>query len=160
MPQVPCGDRSRGKIRWSLRAESSKKPVAGLSTEAEVVLVSDGLETCGGDPCQAIRDAKAAGVDFVVLVVGFAVGEGDVPQLECIAQEGEILSFSARNASELGATFAQLVATPAELPEGRLSIQGTKDGELTDALVVVTQAETGEEVTRGYPRTDLYLTGY
>jgi len=36
-----------------------------------------------------------------------------------IAQEGEGLSFSARNASELGAAFAQVVATPAELPEGR-----------------------------------------
>ena len=86
---------------------------------ATVVLVSDGLETCGGDPCQATRDAKAVGVDFVVHVVGFAVGEGDVSQLECIAQEGEGLSFSARNASELGAAFAQVVATPAELPEGR-----------------------------------------
>lgn len=51
---------------------------------------------------------------------------------------------SARNASELGAGLTWAMATPGELPEGRLSIQATKDGELTDALVVVTQAETGD----------------
>ncbi len=111
--------------------------------------MSDGLETCGGNPCQAIRDPKAAGVPFVGHVFGFAVGEGDVAQLECIVQEGEGLFFSARSASELGAAVAQVVATPAVLPDGRLSIQATKDGELTDALVVVTQADTDEEVSRG-----------
>ena len=58
-----------------------------------VVLVSDGVEICGGDPCQAIRDKNAAGVDFIVHVVGFPVGEGDVSQLESNAQEGEGLFF-------------------------------------------------------------------
>ena len=42
MPQIPCGARSRERIRSSLCAESSKKLVAGLSTEAEVGLVAYG----------------------------------------------------------------------------------------------------------------------
>src|SRR3546814_1654067 len=31
---------------------------------ASVVLVSDGLESCGGDPCEAVRAARQSGVDF------------------------------------------------------------------------------------------------
>ena len=119
-----------------------------------VVLVSDGLETCGGDPCQAIREAKAAGVAFVAHVVGFDVGEGDVSQLECIAQEGGGLFFSARNAGELATALEHVVAAPTELPEERLSVQAMKDGELADALIVVTQAETGQEVARGRTYTE------
>lgn len=58
-------------------------------------------------------------VNFICDVVGFAVGEGDVLQLEWIAEEGEGLFFSARNVSERGAAYTWVVATPAELPEGR-----------------------------------------
>ncbi len=36
---------------------------------ATVVLVRDGLETGGGDPCAAVRAAKAQGVQFVMHVV-------------------------------------------------------------------------------------------
>src|SRR3546814_10992574 len=31
---------------------------------ASVVLVSDGLESCGGDPCRAVRAARQAGGGF------------------------------------------------------------------------------------------------
>ena len=122
-----------------------------------VVLVSDGLETCGGDPCQAIREAKAAGVAFVAHVVGFDVGEGMFLSLSVLPQEGRGLFFSARNAGELATALEHVVAAPTELPEERLSVQAMKDGELADALIVVTQAETG---TRSCPRTNIYRSRY
>lgn len=57
-----------------------------------IVLVSDGIGTCGG-PFQADREAKKAGVDFVMHTVGFNVGEVDGSQLECAAQASERLYF-------------------------------------------------------------------
>src|SRR3546814_16479776 len=38
---------------------------------ASVVLGSDGLESCGGAPCQAVRADRRSGVDFRLHVVGF-----------------------------------------------------------------------------------------
>ena len=60
----------------------------GKDAETTIVLVSDGQETCGGDPCAVVKTLKAAGVKFVMHVVGFDVAEADKVQLACIAEAG------------------------------------------------------------------------
>ena len=35
------------------------------------MVVSDGLETCGGAPCEVVEEAKKAGIKFVMHVIGF-----------------------------------------------------------------------------------------
>jgi len=57
---------SLGKVRDDL---------AGVSGAALVVLVTDGEETCGGDPKGAIEALRAAGLDVRIDIVGFAVDE-------------------------------------------------------------------------------------
>lgn len=114
-----------------------------------IVLVSDGIETCGGDPCQTVREAKIDGIDFVMHVVGFDVGEVDVSQLECTAQAGGGLFFNAKNADELAAALDQAVAVPEELPNSRLSVKAVADGALTDVTIHVFRSDTGEEVAIG-----------
>ncbi|MDD2237457.1 MAG: VWA domain-containing protein, partial [Kiritimatiellae bacterium] len=56
--------------------------------ETTIVLISDGIETCAVDPCQAVRDLKATGIKFVMHVVGFGVFEEDSEQLRCLAEAG------------------------------------------------------------------------
>ena len=111
-----------------------------------VILVSDGIETCGGDPCKAVRDAKEAGVNFIMHVVGFDVAKEDVSQLECAAQAGGGLYFSADNASELSNALTSAVEMPADLPTGKLSVKVTAEGKLKDSILILTNAETGEEL--------------
>ena len=41
-----------------------------------VVLVTDGGETCGGDPAAAIAELRAGGIDATVNIVGFALEDG------------------------------------------------------------------------------------
>ncbi|MCX5880621.1 MAG: VWA domain-containing protein, partial [Deltaproteobacteria bacterium] len=53
-----------------------------------LVLISDGLETCGKDPCAVTRALREGGLKFVMHVVGFGVGEEEKVQLSCIAKEG------------------------------------------------------------------------
>jgi Ca-activated chloride channel family protein len=116
---------------------------------ATVILVSDGLETCGGDPCTAVRLAKDEGLDFVLHVIGFDVVGEDVSQLECAAQAGDGLYLSAGNAGELGAALEAAVAMPSDIPAGRLSIKAIADGELQDVDIQVTDAATGKDVVAG-----------
>jgi len=51
-----------------------------------VVLVSDGIETCGGYPCQTAGQLKTKGVDVIIHVVGFDVDQKAAEQLACIAE--------------------------------------------------------------------------
>ena len=113
-----------------------------------VVLVTDGLETCKGDPCKLAREAKQAGLDFVLHVIGFDVGKITVSQLECVAQAGGGRYLNAQNADELAAALAGAVAPPA-IGDGRLSLKAIADGKLTDVVVIVRRAGANEEVIGG-----------
>ncbi len=123
--------------------------VRGRDGATTIILVSDGIETCGGDPCTAVRDAKADCIDFVMHVVGFDVAKEDVSQLECAAQAAGGLYFDAENADQLAAALDQAVAVAEEIPEGRLSVKAIADGELTDVAVQVIDRAGGDQIAGG-----------
>ena len=89
----------------------------GRDAETTIVLVSDGQETCGGDPCATVKALKAAGVKFVMHVVGFAVTDADRAQLECIAQAGGGTYFGAADGAALLAALQQVNAEIAQKVE-------------------------------------------
>lgn len=114
-----------------------------------VILLSDGLETCGGDPCAAVRAAREAGVPMLLHVIGFDVGDEDVSQLECAAQAGGGLYLDASDAESLASAFDQAVEVPAEGPTGFLSVRAVADGELADASVQVFDTSGADEIAHG-----------
>lgn len=138
--------RPKGKtpIHQALRhalAELSERP--GKHT---LLLLSDGLETCGGDACALL--AAFPGKERCRLhVVGFDVGkEADLSSLECLAQAGGGRFFSASAPGELATALAEAVDLPMGAPSGTLSIKATRNGQLEDVLVSVEQA--GRVVTQ------------
>lgn len=86
----------------------------GRDAETTIVLVSDGQETCAGDPCAVVQALKTAGVKFVLHVVGFDVTDADKAQLECIAQAGGGKYFGAADGAAL---LAALQAVNAEIAQ-------------------------------------------
>ncbi len=87
---------------------------------ASIVIVSDGKETCGGDPCAAARDAISTGVHLRIHVIGFDVAPDETQQLTCIAEEGHGKYFAASNAEQLVTALAdvekEVVAPPPPPP--------------------------------------------
>lgn len=71
----------------------------------EIILVSDGAETCDSDPESAARKAQNAGIK--VGVIGFAVDTTTSNQLKLIATAGGGGYSFANNAEELYSKFAQ-----------------------------------------------------
>jgi Tol biopolymer transport system component len=65
------------------------------------VLISDGQETCGGDPCQVVRDLETAGIRFSLHVIGLNVDDSTRAQLTCIAQAGGGVYQDANTSQEL-----------------------------------------------------------
>ena len=71
--------------------------------EKSIILISDGLETCGGDPCQLSQSLLNSGINLKIDVVGFGVKDdwAAQEQLMCIALNTNGKYYSAENDEEL-----------------------------------------------------------
>ena len=97
-----------------------------------VVLVTDGEETCGGNPQRAIRELVNQGIDVRVNIVGFAVDdEGLKEQFEEWARIGGGRFFDAAGADELGDAIAAALQPPFEVRDtaGAVIGSGVVDGD-------------------------------
>lgn len=79
----------KGKTPLTKSIELAAGQLETIEEETAIVLVSDGLETCEGDPCAYVRSLKDRGIKFKMDVVGFDVKAEERQQLECIAKAGE-----------------------------------------------------------------------
>ncbi|MEZ5345955.1 MAG: VWA domain-containing protein [Pyrinomonadaceae bacterium] len=136
-------------ITDSLRAAIAEVKALDLDETVKIVLVSDGLETCTGDPCKLVREAKAAGVNITLHVIGFDTGKIDFAQLECLAQAGGGLYLNANNSDELSAALDQAVSADVAGYNNFLSVKTIADGKLNDSMVNVRNSVTGEKLQGG-----------
>ena len=94
---------------WTPIADSLKKAqqiLAGHKDEHNfILLVSDGKETCGGNPVGVINNIKSSGTNIKVNVIGFDVTGDDADQLEAIAEAGDGNYFDAKNAYDMEIAF-------------------------------------------------------
>jgi Ca-activated chloride channel homolog len=81
---------------------------------ATVILVTDGLETCQGDPCALGAELEAAGVNFTAHVVGFGLTDEEGRQVACLAEATGGRYLAAQDASSLGLALRQTVAAAPE----------------------------------------------
>lgn len=70
-----------------------------------IVLVSDGEETCGGDPSQVASDLNKSNLQVTVDVVGLAVNQNAKNQLSAIASFSQGKYFDAKTSEELREAF-------------------------------------------------------
>lgn len=77
----------KGKTPITAAIRQAAEALRSTEEPATVILVSDGEETCEGDPCAAAAELDAAGVDLTVHVVGFDVAGEAQAQLRCIAEK-------------------------------------------------------------------------
>jgi hypothetical protein len=66
-----------------------------------IILISDGIETCDQDPCALAETAKAKGINFVIHVVGLDVDAETRAQLSCIADKGGGVYYDVHESDEL-----------------------------------------------------------
>lgn len=91
-----------GKTPIAASLEKSAALLRTAAGEKALILVSDGEETCGGDPIiMAGKIKQEFGMDVVIHTVGFGVDKKTKEQLMGIAQAGEGAYYSADSADEL-----------------------------------------------------------
>jgi Ca-activated chloride channel family protein len=80
---------------------------------AKIVLITDGVESCKGDPCALGKELKESGSGPVVDVVGFGLDADEGRQVACLAEETGGKYLQATDAEGLKKALAESVAKPA-----------------------------------------------
>jgi Mg-chelatase subunit ChlD len=135
---VPFGESNREYVRHAIAGlrPTGQTPIAyalqqaardfdSLKSDRTLVLVSDGIESCGGDPVQAAYELRQHGI--VVHLIGFGLGTGadeDAASLQAIANASGGRYVTASTAAELKAALAETVATSFSVYQGSTEIAG------------------------------------
>ena len=96
-------------IAYSLEQTRNDLYDVAITNEAErvIILLTDGEETCGGDPVAVLKKLKSEGFKLTVYTVGFNVNDVARDQLKAIAAEGGGKYFDAKNGAELSTALEQ-----------------------------------------------------
>ena len=134
-------------IAYSLQQAYKDLPSSGPRS---IVLVSDGEENCGGNPCKVARELKKKGANFYIDVVGLQVDASSRNQLTCIASAGGGTYYDVSKLSELSSTLTRTSVRAARgyQEAGRPIEGGTAAGsavKVTDGQWLDTIGDSGTE---------------
>ncbi|MEZ2331318.1 VWA domain-containing protein [Mesorhizobium sp. RCC_202] len=105
-----------GKTPLTAAVKQAAEALKYTEDKATVVLITDGLETCGGDPCALGKELKASGVDFTADVVGFGLTADEGKQIACLADNTGGKYIQASDEKALQQALVETVAAPAPAP--------------------------------------------
>ncbi|MGK2861060.1 MAG: vWA domain-containing protein, partial [Chitinophagaceae bacterium] len=114
--------------------------------KATIILITDGIESCDGDICKVVADARANGIDFKLHIVGFGLKEGEKEQLKCAAQAGNGQYYDADNSGGLSDVLTEATTKTVDKPNGNFSLYAVKNGKPVDAWVKPRNSVTKKDV--------------
>ncbi|MDH3434449.1 MAG: VWA domain-containing protein, partial [Gammaproteobacteria bacterium] len=133
---VPFGEQNREPIRAAIAGlrPLGQTPIAyalnqaardfgTLQDDRALVLVTDGLESCGGDPVQAARELREQGI--MVHLIGFGLGNAadeDAASLRAVANASGGRYVTASSAEALKEALAHTVATSFSVFKGNTKV--------------------------------------
>ncbi len=118
------GTQAKGATPIAYSLELALDDLRGADGRAIVVLVTDGIESCGGDVRAAVEDLTSAGFEVDLRIIGF-----DLDDLAIRSFEGLGTFENARSVEELAAALGRavdVVPVAAELP---VTVTLTRRGE-------------------------------
>ena len=162
---VPFGDENREPIRAAIAGlrPLGQTPIAyalnqaardfgALQDDRAVVLVTDGIESCGGDPVQAARELREQGI--TVHLIGFGLGNGadeDTASLQAVANASGGRYVTAGSAEELKAALVQTVATSFSVFKGSIEVASGSLG--SDERLFLPEGEYRVELDSSPPKS-------
>jgi hypothetical protein len=129
--------KSRARTPIGASLERVAEDLAAAKGERQVILLTDGEETCGGDAAAAVEKLKKSGVATRINIVGFAI---DDRRLEAtfrhLAESGNGSYFNAKDAAGLDSVLAQALRPGFEVLNagGQVVADGVAGGEPVRAM--------------------------
>ena len=156
----------KGRTPLASSIEQAASYFIANGKEANIILLTDGIESCDRDPCATIGALQDAGLKMTAHVIGFGVTEEEGSQLRCIASitGGEYLT--AANATSLDDAFQEAI-DHSDLIIGGTSNQFNSDEEGPEINIFIDDINfiSGDEVSKSplliveaYDQSGLNLT--
>jgi Mg-chelatase subunit ChlD len=118
-----AGLRPLGQTPIAYALNQAARDFGATQNDRAVVLVTDGIESCGGDPVQAARELREQGI--TVHIIGFGLGNGadeDTASLQAVANASGGHYVTAGSAEELKDALVQTVATSFSVFKGNTAV--------------------------------------
>jgi Ca-activated chloride channel family protein len=103
--------------------------------KATIILITDGIESCGGNICDVIAAAKLEGIDFKLHIIGFGLKAGDTDQLLCAVRAGGGQYYDAQDADALATVLDEATSQTIDMPASNMSVYALKNGKPIDATI-------------------------
>lgn len=92
-------------LEFALR-QAAENDLSGLNGPKTLILISDGADTCGGNPCEFIKQLPRMGIKLKVDIVGLSLGHRPEDmiarhQLNCITENSGGKYYDAKTAAQL-----------------------------------------------------------
>ncbi len=129
-------------------------------TKATIILVTDGMESCGGNICDVVASAKQNGVDFRLHIIGFGLKPEETEQLKCAADAGGGNYFDASDAEGLTAVLNDAASNSIDKEAGNFLLSASMNGRPIDAIVEAFVPGSSERIDMGRTyksKASLYL---
>lgn len=104
----------RGKTPITLSLTEALKDFGERS--GEIILISDGIETCSADPCALVREWRRRDISIRVHVVGLGLEDEARAAMQCIADAAGTEYYDANSANELGKSLSEIRQTAEAAP--------------------------------------------
>ena len=114
---------------------------------ATVILVSDGLETCGGDPCALANKLESTGVKFTTHVVAFDLSVQEARKIDCLAKDTGGMFLPASDANTLQRALSSAMQSVTQVESGASFLaKNARTGDALDGASWVIKKSSGEKV--------------
>ncbi len=137
-----------GKTPLARSAQMALDRLKAQQQAATLILITDGIESCDGDLCQIVADAKLSGIDFKMHIVGFGIKE-ETAGLQCAADAGGGQYFDASDTEKLAAALQEATQTTVDDKAENFSLFATKNGQPVDAWIKVYPTDNQKAVAGG-----------
>lgn len=108
----------KGKTPLGQALRLAAAQIPATAEQADIVLVTDGLETCGVDPCAVAAELATAGIALRAHVVGFGLTASQAQALACIPDQTGGMLLRPQSGAELSEALARTTAPPAPATAG------------------------------------------
>ena len=115
----------RGRTPLTAAIEQAADYFIATGKDANIILLTDGIESCDRDPCSSIKAMQAKGLNLTAHVIGFGVSEEEGSEISCIASVTGGRYLNANTAGSLDDAFREaidLVQLNDEITELRTTI--------------------------------------
>ncbi|MEJ8568751.1 vWA domain-containing protein [Elongatibacter sediminis] len=125
--QIIAGVNAKNLAKTPIADSLAQVPsdLAGASGPKTVILITDGEETCDGDPSRVIEILRGQGLDVQISIVGFAIDDADLKAtFESWAQLGGGSYFDADSAEELSRSLRTVISGPFKVFDAQDQVAG------------------------------------